>query len=158
MYMLRYKFREAADLQGGATDLQGGANAPPPPPPPLNAALHMQHTHTHYKMLHLWNLLAPSPTLLATPKYYFNMADSFHWWPSLLLFSGDKSSAIQPTTLINYWCTHTHVYTDVHTHTQIHTHTPNPPTHPLTHKHTHTHTHTTKCFIYGTYWLPHLYV
>ena len=39
--MLRYKFREAADLQGGATDLQGGANAPPPPhpPPPLNAAL-----------------------------------------------------------------------------------------------------------------------
>ena len=32
--MLRYKFREAADLQGGATDLQGGANAPPPPPPP----------------------------------------------------------------------------------------------------------------------------
>ena len=33
--MLRYKFREAADLQGGATDLQGGANAPPP----LNAAL-----------------------------------------------------------------------------------------------------------------------
>ena len=34
MYMLRYKFREAADLQGGATDLQGGANAPPPPRPP----------------------------------------------------------------------------------------------------------------------------
>ena len=24
MYMLRYKFREAVDLQGGATDLQGG--------------------------------------------------------------------------------------------------------------------------------------
>ena len=32
--MLRYKFREAADLQGGVTDLQGRANAPPPPPPP----------------------------------------------------------------------------------------------------------------------------
>ena len=34
MYMLRYKFREAADLQGGATDLQGGgggANAAAPP-------------------------------------------------------------------------------------------------------------------------------
>ena len=39
--MLRYKFRKAADLQGGATDLQGGANAPPPP---LNAAL---RAHTY---------------------------------------------------------------------------------------------------------------
>ena len=36
--MLRYKFREAADLQGEAADLQRGANAPTrPPPPPLNA-------------------------------------------------------------------------------------------------------------------------
>ena len=35
VYMLGYKFREAADLQGGA-------NAPPrPPPPPLNAALNI---------------------------------------------------------------------------------------------------------------------
>ena len=38
--MLRYKFREAADLQGGATDLQGGGQMPPPPP--LNAALHVR--------------------------------------------------------------------------------------------------------------------
>ena len=39
--VLRYKFREAADLQGGATDLQRGGQMPPPPPPPppLNAAL-----------------------------------------------------------------------------------------------------------------------
>ena len=42
--MLRYKFREAADLQGRATDLQGGSNAPPPPTPPLNAAL---RAHTY---------------------------------------------------------------------------------------------------------------
>ena len=32
--MLRYKFREAADLQGGATDLQGGGGRMPPPAPP----------------------------------------------------------------------------------------------------------------------------
>ena len=35
VYMLRYTFREAADLQGGGKS--------PPPPPPVNAALLHKH-------------------------------------------------------------------------------------------------------------------
>ena len=38
MYMLRYKFREAADLQGGRQISKGGGGGQMPPPP-LNAAL-----------------------------------------------------------------------------------------------------------------------
>ena len=50
MYMLRYKIRETADLQGGgggAADLQRGANAPPPHPP-LNAALTTNSDYSIY--------------------------------------------------------------------------------------------------------------
>ena len=40
VYVLRYKFREAADLQGGGGwQISNPTPPPPPPPPPLNAAL-----------------------------------------------------------------------------------------------------------------------